>query len=244
MANTIVTQRDTQLERQRAGHIELSLTNFTTSAEPQIAAGSVVEISGSLYSFTGNQSITGWAGVSVGDAYIKLVPDGTNPCTAEFTATAPTWNDAKQGWYDGTGTDRYVAGLYKTSSTEYDNKFIYSDRSNQIVNNDNTFTGDNTFSGITNLVKNNTIGSPVYSTQSVTSTAYLIPQGTYFISVSSAVSGTLGSLEILAGGTWRNMGGGSVTFGISTLVISDGDNVRVRRSAGSGTVDLRLVKIY
>ena len=124
MSNVIVTQRDTQLERQRAGYIQLSLTNFTTIAEPQIAAGSVVEISGSLYSFTCNQSITGWAGMINGDVWIKLVPDALNPCTAEFTQTAPTWSDAKQGWYDSTGTDRYVATLKKNGASFYADKFV------------------------------------------------------------------------------------------------------------------------
>ena len=125
MANAIVTQRDTQLERQRAGYIQLSLTNFTNDDEPTIAAGSVVEISGTLYSVTGNESITGWAGVSNGPVWIKLVPDGTEPFTAEYTDVAPTWFDAKQGWYDGTGTDRYVAGLTKTGASGYAQKYVF-----------------------------------------------------------------------------------------------------------------------
>ena len=124
MANTIIVQRDTQLERQRAGFIALSLTNFTNDDEPTIAAGSVVEISGSLYSVTSNQSITGWGSISNGPVWVKLIPDGTNPFTAEYTATAPTWFDSKQGWYDGTGTDRYVAGLTKTGASGYSDKSI------------------------------------------------------------------------------------------------------------------------
>ena len=123
MANAIVTQRDTQLERQRAGYIQLSLTNFTNNDEPTIAAGSVVEISGTLYSVTTNESITGWAGVSNGPVWIKLAPDGTDPFTAEYTDVAPTWIDSKQAWYDGTGTDRYVAGLTKTGASGYEDKF-------------------------------------------------------------------------------------------------------------------------
>ena len=122
MANAIVTQRDTQLERQRAGYIQLSLTNFDNNDEPTIAAGSVVEISGTLYSVTGNESITGWAGMSNGPVWVKLVPSGTDPFTAEYTDVAPTWIDAKQGWYDGTGTDRYVAGLTKTAAAEFSAK--------------------------------------------------------------------------------------------------------------------------
>ena len=137
MANTIIVQRDTQLERQRAGFIALSLTNFTNDDEPTIAAGSVVEISGSLYSVTSNQSIAGWGAIANGPVWVKLVPDGTNPFTAEYTSTAPTWFDSKQGWYDGTGTDRYVAGLTKTGASGYELKVILdtTDRGAVLFNN-------------------------------------------------------------------------------------------------------------
>ena len=145
MANTIIVQRDTQLERQRAGFIALSLTNFTNDDEPTIAAGSVVEISGSLYSVTSNQSITGWAGIGNGPVWVKLVPDGTNPFTAEYTSTAPTWFDSKQGWYDGTGTDRYVAGLTKTGASGYAGKFLMIPRT--ITDGANTWTGNQDFTG-------------------------------------------------------------------------------------------------
>lgn len=122
MANVLVTQRDTQLERQRAGFVALSLTNFLNDDAPAIAAGAVVEISGSVYEVTTNEAVTGWASVSHGVVWIKLIPSGTDPFTAEFTAVAPTWNDAKQGWYDATGAERYVAGLTKTGASGYAGK--------------------------------------------------------------------------------------------------------------------------
>jgi len=50
----------THVEKFRRGHIELSLTNYTNTSEPNIASGSVVEINGGLYQFTANESITGW----------------------------------------------------------------------------------------------------------------------------------------------------------------------------------------
>ncbi len=126
MANSQVTTRDTQLEKQRIGLLQLSLTNFANTSEPAIAAGSVVEVGGSLFVFTSNEAITGWGGVSNDtDAYIKLVP-GVGLVTAEFVEAAPTWSDAKQGWYDG--NDRYVAGLHRgASAAVYDDKVVFSE---------------------------------------------------------------------------------------------------------------------
>ncbi len=124
MANTQVTTRDTQLEKQRIGLLQLTLTNFANTSEPAIAAGSVVEFGGSLYVFSGDEAITGWSGVSNDtDAYIKLVP-GVSLVTAEFVEAAPTWSDSKQGWYNG--NDRYVAGLHRgVSAAEYEDKWVY-----------------------------------------------------------------------------------------------------------------------
>ena len=71
MAGSQVEIAITQIEKQRQGYQGISLTNFDNDNEPQIAAGSVVEIGGALFHF------------------------------AEFTTAAPTWDTAKQGWYVG-----------------------------------------------------------------------------------------------------------------------------------------------
>ena len=138
MANSQVTTRDTQLEKQRIGLLRLSLTNFANTSEPAIAAGSVVEVGGSLYVFSGDEAITGWGGVSNDtDAYIKLVP-GVGLVTAEFVEAAPTWSDAKQGWYDG--NDRYVAGLHRGAGAgDYEDKWVY--QKSQDKTDDHRFLG-------------------------------------------------------------------------------------------------------
>ena len=89
------------LDKAYKGLHQVSLTNYDTTAESQIAAGSVVECGGALFKFDSNESITG--SPSDGTVYIRLVPSG-DTITAEYTSTAPTWSDTKQGWY-GTGGD-------------------------------------------------------------------------------------------------------------------------------------------
>ena len=211
MANTIIVQRDTQLERQRAGFIALSLTNFTNDDEPTISAGSVVEISGSLYSVTSNQSITGWGAIANGQVWVKLAPDGTNPFTAEYTSTAPTWFDSKQGWYDDTGTDRYVAGLTKTGVSGYAAKFnlSYDSRGSHI-------TGDLMVIG----------RFPFTRVDRVTSTSsWVVPAGVYQV-MAIAVGGGAGG-----GGQNASPIPGS---GLSTTVVSALLSVDLRSGSSLG----------
>jgi hypothetical protein len=123
MSISQVTTRDTQLEKQRIGKPQLSLTNFSNTLEPAVAAGSVVEVGGSLYTVTVDEAITGWAGIGNDtDCYIKMVPG--SPMTVAFVTAAPTWSHAKQGWYNG--NDRYVAGLHRgATAAAYEDKWVY-----------------------------------------------------------------------------------------------------------------------
>jgi len=117
---------------QRVTFQGLSLTNYDNTALPAIAAGSLVEVGGTLFKFSIEEAITAWAGVAAGVAYIKLVPAGVTPdtVTAEFTDTAPTWSDAKQGWYGtvASANHRYVASLDKVDAATYSNKNVYNGR--------------------------------------------------------------------------------------------------------------------
>ena len=115
---------------QRVGYMALSLTNFAADTLPAIAAGSLCEVGGTLFSFGIEEAITGWAAIADDtDAYIKLVPAGATPdtVTAEFTDTAPTWSDAKQGWYGtvASANHRYIGGLYRDDAASFDRKWLY-----------------------------------------------------------------------------------------------------------------------
>ena len=120
-----------QIEKQRRGYLQASLTNFDNLLEPEIAAGSRAEVADALFYAAGNEAILNWAGIAVSnDVYIKLVPAGATPdtCTAEFTTTAPTWSDTKQGFY-GIGANanhRYIGGLYKSAAGDYTEKWLYN----------------------------------------------------------------------------------------------------------------------
>lgn len=123
MAGSQVTVALTQIEDQRLGYQAISLTNFTADTEPQIAAGSKVEIGGALFEFTGNESVTGWASIGDGSsAYIKLTVSGSS-VTASWTTSAPTWSTSKQGYYSG--LDRYIGGCYRVNSTTWRAKWLY-----------------------------------------------------------------------------------------------------------------------
>ncbi len=126
MAGSQIEVSQTQLESQRYGYHSISLTNLGSTAEPQIAAGSKVEIGGALFNFAAPESITGWGGIGNDSVvWINLVVAGA-AVTAVFTTTAPTWSTSKQGWYSG--LDRYVAGLYKDGSALYAGKHLLEQR--------------------------------------------------------------------------------------------------------------------
>ena len=132
------------------GFHKLSLTNFDTTLEPQIAAGSVIEVNGALYVFEENESISG--SPLTGTVYIMLVPaadsNDESYVYAEYTNTAPTWSDSKQGWYDAGGNYRYIPfKMIKLSSFWYDKRFINFEFENEELNRVNSYdvrgaTGD------------------------------------------------------------------------------------------------------
>ena len=105
------------LDKAYKGLHQVSLTNYDNTSESQVAAGSVIENNGGLYKFDSNESISG--SPADGTVYVRVVPSGDS-ATLEYTNTAPTWSDSKQGWY-GTGGDankRYLEfQLFKVSSS-------------------------------------------------------------------------------------------------------------------------------
>jgi hypothetical protein len=120
-----VTISASQIDKERLGYQAISLTHYSDTAEPSIAAGSKVEVGGALYEFTIDEAGTGWAGVAIStQAYMSLVPLGAS-ISWVYTSVAPTWDTAKQGWY--TGANRIFAKVYKdTAGTGYLGKLLLS----------------------------------------------------------------------------------------------------------------------
>lgn len=242
------------------GYDATTLTTYADgSTAPQVASGSIVEISQELYEFPSNETITGWSGISNStQAYIKFVPSGAT-CTVVFTSSAPTWSDAKHGWYSS--NDRYVYAVYKDVSGNYQDiswiikKEIHKQYNEaffiDVVNASkvNTGQGDNELYAMDQDVEtgddvafNSTTTSlnPFISTRSLTLTAgtgigTLVPQGMYLIGT-TGVSGT--SIDVLTAlpSTWT--GYGNLTAG--QVLISDGTSVRIKN--GGGPVAVQATK--
>jgi hypothetical protein len=133
----------------------LTLTEMTTTTVPAIAAGSRIEVGGAFFKFDSDEAISTTdpattATVADGIVYVMLKPsvDGLT-ISAVFTATAPTWSDAKQGWY---GTSTYAGYKYinyiLTKATAVYYKYI--------LNNDNNRFPPRVISGLLNGITNST----------------------------------------------------------------------------------------
>lgn len=106
------------------GHFALSLSEMESTGYPVIKAGSIIEIGGSLYHFTSDETITNTL-TTDGKSYIKLVPSESG-LTATTTTTAPIWSPEKRGWY-GIGASvghRYICKMSKVG-TSYTAKLYY-----------------------------------------------------------------------------------------------------------------------
>jgi hypothetical protein len=111
------------VDSQRRGCHQVTLTEIDTTTIPQVAAGSMVEVGGSLYEADNNETIDTSFEVdpAVGGAdtyYICLVPT-TGVVTPSWTTYAPEWSDAKQGWY-GDGVNVAANCRYIKYKVEYD----------------------------------------------------------------------------------------------------------------------------
>jgi len=110
------------------------LTEFTTSANSAIAAGSGIEIAGAF--FKASEIITpnasSWTAIATAStAYLGLTPSGTagtQILSAAWISTAPVWATDKQGWYSSAGSNiRAVASAYKAAgATAQSEKTLYN----------------------------------------------------------------------------------------------------------------------
>ncbi len=112
------------------GYSRVSLTNFAGTIASAIGTGSVFEAAGAIYNNTSETAIslaTGTASANVA-VYIMAIPAaGGTTCTFEIDSIAPTWVDAKQGFYaSAASTTRAVGGMYIGTAATYYTKFIYT----------------------------------------------------------------------------------------------------------------------
>lgn len=113
------------------GYQAISLTEFDTSAESAIAAGSTVEIAGAFFIFSTEESVTGFSAITTAtSAYLALTPSGSagsQIVNASWTDTAPVWVTSKAGWYaSADSVVRVVAVAGKSSPTSSQVKGIFT----------------------------------------------------------------------------------------------------------------------
>lgn len=90
-----------QIEYSYSGYENIEITEFDTINEPQIKAGSIIEVNGTIYRFDVNESIVDWSTHSAEPPlYVILTGDG-NTCTPYATSTIPVWDGTRNGYYVG-----------------------------------------------------------------------------------------------------------------------------------------------
>ena len=121
----------TQVEKQRKGYLAVSLTNYDTIDASNIASGSVMELSGSFYTFSDTAiSLAAGTPSAAQAVYFTVIPAaGGTTCTVVMEGTAPTWVDGKQGWYASAASlTRYIGTCDIGTAGVYYNKNIYLGR--------------------------------------------------------------------------------------------------------------------
>ena len=106
--------------KQSKGFASVTLSSYNDSATaPDITVGSMFENNGVFYEVTGSdESPTG--SVSNNTQYYILY--NVSAGEFQFTSTAPTWSDTKQGHYDAGGNNRYLFEVFIDSSGNYDDR--------------------------------------------------------------------------------------------------------------------------
>jgi len=122
------------------GKNDVTLSNYDGTGAPVVYIGSVFDNNGALYIVSGSdETPTGYAGITVSSTFY-LVFD-VSALAFIYTSTAPTWNDALQGWYNG--NDRYLFSMYKDSGgTLYENKRLLTTQNNINFSNDVNIEND------------------------------------------------------------------------------------------------------
>ena len=179
------------MEKTRKGFLAVSLTNPATTAASSIATGSVMELSGSFYTFT-ETAITlasGTASASVAFYFTVIPSAGGTTCTVVMDDTIPTWVDSKQGYYASAASlTRFIGGARVGTAGVYYDKYIWQggyphkisllhiqDEKAQNTSG-GTFTSGAWRTRDLNITKTNEIPGA-----SLTANQFTLPLGTYYI---------------------------------------------------------------
>ena len=111
------------------GIISLSVTNYNSTMRPALCSGSIVEVSGNLFEFSTENTIStsGITSTAACDYYIKLVPSSSE-CSAQFSTVVPAWRTDYQGYYENSTSVNRVVGEMYFDGVDYIDKRLYYGR--------------------------------------------------------------------------------------------------------------------
>lgn len=144
--NTSLTNIMAVLDAQRTGLHEVSLTEYTSTSRPLIAAGSYLEAAGALFEFSTNESVSssGITSTAVMTYYIETIPT-SSLVTVAFSSSAPVWRTDYNGFYRSTTSDnRFIQFGLSFDGTDYNDKFNFINYNNSVIRSyaDSTFYSD------------------------------------------------------------------------------------------------------
>ncbi len=179
------------MEKTRKGFLAVSLTNPATTAASSIATGSVMELSGSFYTFT-ETAITlasGTASASVAFYFTVIPSAGGTTCTVVMDDTIPTWVDSKQGYYASAASlTRFIGGARVGTAGVYYDKYIwqggYPHKISFLHIQDEKTVGTEggaATAGVWQTRTLNTIKTNEMPGASLSSNQFILPAGTYYI---------------------------------------------------------------
>ena len=91
------------------GKSDITISNYDNDSAPVVKAGSVFDNNGILINVTSDATPTGYSGISVSTTFYLYWDESAGVFI--YSATAPTWSDDLQGWYNG--DDRALFFMYK-----------------------------------------------------------------------------------------------------------------------------------
>ena len=124
IGNTNFNTMMTSLDKTFKGKADITISEYDTTAAPDVKVGSVFENNGSLFIVdTADITPTGYSSMTVSTTFYLYYDESATAFI--YSNTAPTWSDALQGWYNG--NDRAFFSMYKDSGgTLYENKIAFN----------------------------------------------------------------------------------------------------------------------
>lgn len=133
LSGTITAQNNVYISQN-----DITITNYELDTAPQVTAGSVFSNNGTLFSNDALATPTGYAGISSSTEFFLYYDESGGVFI--YAETAPTWSDAKQGWYNG--NDRAFYSMFKDAGdTLYENKSLMINQSKSQINGDYVING-------------------------------------------------------------------------------------------------------